>query len=475
MNTLQYPPSIDWEVTSSCNHACIHCYNYWRQQAELEQYEKPKNESFFTKIAEKIVESKPVSVQITGGEPLIVWDKIKTAIILLLDNDINVSINTNATYVTDESAEFLAKHKISAFISLPCVDEKIFDKIAGKAGAQNRAIIGIQKLIRHHVDVSLNMVVTKKNFPYVFETAKFAKEKFGVRYFSATKASFPQNADGNFKDQLLSCDEFNQMLDSLIRVKKELGMRIDSAWVYSLCGMKGTEHTEEFGMKRRCGCGRYNFVVDATGAIKACGCDTESFGNILADPFEKAIAKMEKWQNGILLATVCKTCKLLKYCGGGCRSDSMSMYGNYEKPDSTANVENRKNIFVEDTCEFLPENAIYKLNPNVKQVEESFGIRLSYKTNYAYLTTEFAEFLNCGYSFSIKQLQACCGQGIKEVNKCMQILIKKKILQPYTGENRVELVNSYFELLAIPYCNKNATQMQKDYADNAHIIKRYSV
>ena len=82
----------------------------------------------------------------------------------------------------------------------------------------------------HGVDISLNMVVTKQNLDYVFETAKYAKEEFGAKYFSTAKASFPNNAGDEFKKQLLSCKEFNQMLNSLLRVKKELGMRVDKRY-----------------------------------------------------------------------------------------------------------------------------------------------------------------------------------------------------------------------------------------------------
>lgn len=474
MNILKYPPSIDWEVTSVCNHVCIHCYNYWRQQDDIGNYVKAIDKDYFIEIAKKMAESNPVSVQITGGEPLIVWDKIEAAIEVLLDQGIHVSMNTNATYVSDEIAEFLAKHRISAFVSLPCADEKVFNQIVGRKGAWKRAIAGIRKLIQHQVDVSLNMVVTKQNLQYVYETAKYAKEEFGVHYFSATKASFPQNADVEFRNQLLSCDEFNQMLMILLKVKKELGMRVDSAWVYSLCGFQGAELIETFGVKRRCGCGRYAFVVDVNGDIKACGCDAQTYGNILADTFEEAISKMKKWQDGSLLAEACKTCNLLKYCGGGCRSDSMSMNGNYKNPDSTADIKNRNNIVIDENNERFSENATFELNPEIKWVDETFGTRISYRTNYEYLTNEFIDFLRSIGSFSIRQLWECCGQEMDEINKCIQILVKKKMLIPTDRERKIQITKSDFELLAIPYCNKNASQLLKDYAGNACIVRRHA-
>ena len=107
--TLKYPPSIFWEVTPLCNHNCVHCFNYWRTDITET---KELNENYFSKshhdFSEKIVSLHPVQVIITGGEPLLVWEAVKNAIETFLDNGIHVSMNTNATLMTDEIASFLA-------------------------------------------------------------------------------------------------------------------------------------------------------------------------------------------------------------------------------------------------------------------------------------------------------------------------------------------------------------------------------
>ena len=35
MKDIHYPPIVHWEVTSACNHNCIHCYNYWRKNPDI--------------------------------------------------------------------------------------------------------------------------------------------------------------------------------------------------------------------------------------------------------------------------------------------------------------------------------------------------------------------------------------------------------------------------------------------------------
>ena len=66
---------------------------------------------------------------VTGGEPLIVFETIKDSLRLLRDSGISISINTNAALVTEEIADFMAKLKISAFVSLPCCEPSICDGI----------------------------------------------------------------------------------------------------------------------------------------------------------------------------------------------------------------------------------------------------------------------------------------------------------------------------------------------------------
>ena len=473
-NTLRYPPSVDWETTSECNHNCIHCYNYWRKKSSGGCALQPKE--YYIRCAERLIDSKPVSVQITGGEPLLVWDRIKEAICMLIEAGINVSINTNATLVDDEKAAFLAENKIDAFVSFPCSRAEVFDRIVNRSGAKERVEKGILTLIRHGVRVSPNMVVTRINLPYVFETAKYVKEIFGVSYFSATKASFPQNADASFRSQMLSSEEFNDMLRSLLQVKQELGMRVDSAWVYSLCGFADDCTMQEFGFNRKCACGRYNFVLDASANMKACGCDSTSYGNLFEQSFECAIAGMNAWQDASLLAPECKTCSVLKYCGGGCRADSLSTNGAYSTLDSTADLKNysraipasRENV----RCD---ESLTIGLNKAAVFVREKSCVRIGFRTNYEFISEELAEFLSSRDRFNVAQLKLASGQDDERIGQCIQKLLKKGfLLECSEPSEETGTEKGCFALMCSPYVSDDASQLIRDYAGSENNSKRYS-
>ncbi len=472
MNTLLYPPSIDWELTSICNHNCVHCYNFWRGTGIVDK--SLPSEDYYVSVANRIVDSNPVSVQITGGEPLLVWKQFKKAFQILIDSGINVSINTNATLVTEEIAEFLGRNSIDAFVSYPCLKKDIFDSIVHCKGAFERAESGINTLLKYGVRVSLNMVVTKINLPYVYETGVYLKNKFSINYFSATKASFPQNATLEFKEKILNLDEFNFMLKELIKVKNEMGIKVDSAWVYSMCGFENQEILEQFGFHRKCGCGRYNFVIDSSGNMKACGCDSRTYGNILDDSFENAISRMNVWHTGEQLPEKCVTCKNLKYCGGGCRLDAVSMIQSYCGLDSTASskgngieVENKKKSVD------LDENQAMRLNPNIEIVKERCGIRLSVGTNYAFVTDDFYQYAKVKKCFTFGMILRDARKGDNVLSIDINTLLRKKILVNVDSAEYCDYEEfEAFHIIAQPYIEDTSSSVVKDYICDLNV--RYS-
>lgn len=92
------------------------------------------SEKHYLDIANRIVDSKPVIVTITGGEPLSVFHKIKSSIDLLIKNNIFVSINTNSTLVNNEISDYIKSNRIPLFVSLPCSNPEICDQIINVKG-----------------------------------------------------------------------------------------------------------------------------------------------------------------------------------------------------------------------------------------------------------------------------------------------------------------------------------------------------
>lgn len=399
---LFYPGSIDWEVTPFCNHNCLHCYNYWRtndNKSSDADFNTRVSSEYYISIAQKIIESRPVSVTITGGEPFSVFKMLKPSLRMLLHNGISVSINTNATLVSSDIIDFLLLYNIPLFVSLPCCEPMVCDKITDTSGSFLRIVTGLKKLIQSGIYVAVNMVVSKINLDYVFATARFVKEELGLDYFCATKASLPANAMSDFCEQILSYDEFVTMLKVLHLVKAELGMTVDSAWACSLCGLP-QESVSIFGFKRMCSAGKFNFAVTSTGEIKACNIDAHTYGNILVTPFANAISQMEEWQSGAHLPTECQQCEALMLCGGGCRLDALITNGDITALDTTANRNNIGRNYSPLVISPLDEREQYCLNPAAKYLKEDGCVRLNLENKFEYISEQFFSILLQETSFS---------------------------------------------------------------------------
>lgn len=407
MSKIKYPGSIQWEVTSYCNHDCIHCYNYWRSNNTKKQdieFNNKVDENYYYEIAKKIVESKPVRVIITGGEPFSVFDKLKKSIILLINNNISVSINTNATLLNDNILLFLKKYKIRLFISLPCSNSEICDKITNVKGSLKNIEKSIILLKNNGIPLSINMVVSHINKDFIFSTAKYVKEELGLNYFCATKACLPINAKEEFSKNVLSLNEINELFNVLSYIKKELNMNVDSSTVYSLCGIDNLDSISCLETFRRCNAGRTTFAITSNGDIKACARDNTTYGNILECTFEEAIEKMIEWQNGGYFPEECLGCKQLSSCGTGCRIDALVTNNNIKKLDSTSNIINKNRTCTMKNKIYIKEDDLFELNPKVIIIKESDIYRLSYNYGFNYVSKEFYDFIKENKTFNLTDL-----------------------------------------------------------------------
>ena len=418
LSMLKYPASLDWEVTPYCNHNCIHCYNYWRSNREKdndELFNINVTKEWFMDIAQIIATNKPVSVTITGGEPLSVFWKIDCAIEYLINCGIYVSMNTNLTFMDDRIATRIKNLGIHLFTSIPSAIKENCDIVTGTKGSFELIDRGIRKCIEYDIPLAVNMVVTKVNVADIVVTAKYIKN-LGMDYFCCTKAAFPANAKSLLRDKMLSYHEFSQILSKIIEVGHQFDMQIDSAWAYSLCGLEG-EQIRQFGFKRRCSAGRFNFAITSKGDIKACNVDTVIYGNIFQCTLAEAIEKMTDWQTDIYLPEECKNCESLYLCGGGCRLEAENTYGYKNHLDTTANVNSINRTI--DPPPIIPINkeCLYELTKDIVIIEENNCYRISRRSLYEYITKECSAFFNSYNQFTFAEFRdkLCLNEEIAEI------------------------------------------------------------
>lgn len=427
-----YPPNVQWEVTTECNHDCIHCYNYWRKDEEkIAGMSKVKTGAEYLEIAKKIADNKPVSVVITGGEPLLVFEKIIPSIEYLQSCGIIVSINTNAAKLTVEIAEYLKEKGITMFVSFPCSDSEVCDFITNTSGSKERIVEKLDMAYRIGVKFTNNIVVSKKNLGYIEESARFLKKRYEVKTVSITRVGKPINSDDSFDSYMLDKADLKKLQDISVSLTKE-GIKVGTSCPYTPCSLYTKEAFELFAYEKLCTAGKTSYSIDTDGNIKACPRDSRLYGNVLTDNFSEIWERMHEWRDGTFIPEECKKCKVLFKCLGGCRTDAIPFTGKSNCLDLISNMDNIPIKFERESVLSSRKNNesdAFVVSKDLSVVKDGENYRITHARNYVFATQKLYKFLASHESFSFVDLKNFFESDDYEItNKAINKLVYNGII-----------------------------------------------
>ncbi|MBU3957080.1 radical SAM protein [Patescibacteria group bacterium] len=374
---LSAPTSCQLELTTLCNHNCIHCYNFWRHGQGGD-----KNKTLTKKeiecIVGKLTKAKVFSIVITGGEPFVEKEMLSFCVDKLTDSDVWVSINSNLT-ILDKTLlkSFYKKGVKNILTSLLGPNEKIHDYITQRQGSFNKIRRNIKIAIDSGMNIVVNMVVSKLNKDSVIETAELVSD-LGVKVFSITKAGCPGNC-ADFSEYSLSKFEFDKHIEDIYKIKKQTNLDISVLEAYPLCGINNPVSFMKI-VNRRCNAGISDLTIASNGDVRPCSHLDINYGNLLKEELSVIWDRMIPFRRGDFLPELCKECNLLLLCGGGCRMEAKtSSKGDISAKDPFClleNIENHtKNIskaFFSGGKEDLVIDS-FRLKKNLRFREEDFG------------------------------------------------------------------------------------------------------
>lgn len=311
MLNLKAPISIVWEITNNCNFKCPHCRAYQEITADDENIEN--------KIVEEIIKNDILTVNISGGEPLLnprIFDIIKR----LTDANVYVGISTNG-WLYKEKREKLLKAGLK-FIQVSLDGEKeLHEKFRGVEGSFDRAVETLKLAKKDGLFTQMNVTITSANLQ-TLEWNYYKALEIGVnkilyrRVVPAGKAIENQYILPNKK-------EYNDMLKKLMKLdNSKLIVAVDDPIIYALQDKKGQENLG-------CAAGIKSLGISSKGDVYPCIFLREKLGNIN----EKSLKGI--WNNSEMLKKLrnkdineCSECKY-RYTCGGCRAFS----GIFEKDE----------------------------------------------------------------------------------------------------------------------------------------------
>jgi len=153
--TTFYPRTVDWEITHRCNLKCIHCLIPLKWRKDRKNVELTTGQ--IKEILYELQNLGTYSILFTGGEPFIRRDF--TEIIAFASSmGFKLSINTNATLITDEIINVLKELNIFHITVSVYGDEETHDKITGVKGSYKLMDENVRKMADCGMNVQLHFI-----------------------------------------------------------------------------------------------------------------------------------------------------------------------------------------------------------------------------------------------------------------------------------------------------------------------------
>ncbi len=319
--------AIQLDITNACNLRCGHCYHAHHKNTGaigltewikiLDQYEALLNKLYL----------KPRFV-FCGGEPL-----ISPYLIPILERvnkkwpDVEVSILTNGTKITEKLLEVLKSFNVKFQVSIDGPDAKRHDQVRGE-GNFDKAIEGAKLAQEKGVDVKVLTVLSQKTSYWIEDFFKMAKN-LNLGSISFTRF-IPQGAGSELveagSDDALVGLELKRALEKIIKKSQEYKISTGTNQpLYNLIDKSYGAHGH-FGFQ--------GLVVDYKGNLKVSSRADFKLGNILEDGLEQLFLQhpvMKDLRKGKI--EVCGSCPHYKNCGGD-RNISFATTGSFFKPDN---------------------------------------------------------------------------------------------------------------------------------------------
>lgn len=168
------------EVTKLCSRKCIYCYaGAGEGESAVGSGENIMEYKVFEKLIDNAKETGIKTVELTGGDPLVIKD-IERYIKKVLDCGFECFVSTKH-YVTPERAKKIKECGLNVIqVSLDSSDKNIADRMIGCQGGFNEVIQSINNLQEAGVDVIVKAVITSLNIRRIPDLIQYCT-KLGVK------------------------------------------------------------------------------------------------------------------------------------------------------------------------------------------------------------------------------------------------------------------------------------------------------
>lgn len=161
-NVAEIPISASFELTPLCNLKCDMCY----VRMEVEEVKREggiRTADEWLHTAEELRRLGTLFILLTGGEPLL-YPGFADLYLRLKQMGFILTLNTNATLMTEELAQLFHKHKPRRVnVTLYGGSNETYRQLCHVPQGFDRCMKGLQLLKTYGIDTKLNFTILKKN------------------------------------------------------------------------------------------------------------------------------------------------------------------------------------------------------------------------------------------------------------------------------------------------------------------------
>lgn len=326
------------EVTEACPNACLHCYNYWREDRAPVRSPETLDRKQIRALVRKVKADAPLKqIGISGGEPLLRAD-LPAIVNDLMEEDLGVMVITSGATLTPARISKFPKE--TAFeMTLFSTGAGLHDYIAGRAGAFDRTIEGAMAVSGYGCRLAVTAVVNRLNAGetgYVYRMAV----GLGANAFLFNRVNFTRFTLPRAEELAPTPEQLREALDATEEFATKYGVHVSAAVPIPPCVVDTTRYQRiSFGW-----CGRGNedsyYTIGYNGLLRPCNHSSRILGDLKTQTFAE-IVKGRKAKS--FWAPVPKACRECTYpggeaCRGGCPAASDECYGTRERWDPVVDL-----------------------------------------------------------------------------------------------------------------------------------------
>lgn len=327
---------IAWEVTRSCNLACVHC----RASAERGPHPGELTTEECLKVMNEITSiDKPVII-LTGGEPLLRKDIFDLAQ-YGSRKGFRMVMATNGTLITDETIRAMKDSGIQRIsISLDGPNPETHDAFRKVAGAFESSLRGIELAKKGNLEFQINTTITRANLHLIADILHLAVDLGAAAHHIFLLV--PTGRGKELRDQEISALDYEKTLNWFYEQRERVPLQLKATCAphyYRILRQRAKKEGKKISpkeggldaMTRGCLAGISFCFISHVGQVQPCGYLELDCGDLRKKSFQEIWETSEVFKN---LRTTdgyqgkCGRCEFRKVCGG-CRARAYETLGNY--------------------------------------------------------------------------------------------------------------------------------------------------